>query len=155
MPKTATLLDAAPRIPRRRMPWRGIWLLGPALVAGVAYLDPGNVASNMTAGAKYGYLLVWVVLGVTGPRGNSTIAPVAIGLTLTLVALVAIPISNGSFNPARSIATAIYGGPDALGQLWMSIVAPALGGLIAGATRRVLFDRHAFTDAAQAARGRP
>ncbi|MFD5214377.1 Nramp family divalent metal transporter [Microbacterium sp. NPDC058345] len=44
------------------MPWRGLWLLGPALVAGVAYLDPGNVASNMTAGARYGYLLVWVVL---------------------------------------------------------------------------------------------
>ena len=41
---------------------RSIWLLGPALVAGVAYLDPGNVASNMTAGAQYGYLLVWVVL---------------------------------------------------------------------------------------------
>jgi manganese transport protein len=42
-------------------PPRLIWLLGPALVAGVAYLDPGNVASNMTAGARYGYLLVWVV----------------------------------------------------------------------------------------------
>ncbi|HWS51383.1 MAG TPA: Nramp family divalent metal transporter, partial [Microbacterium sp.] len=41
---------------------RGLWLLGPALVAGVAYLDPGNVASNMTAGAQYGYLLVWIVL---------------------------------------------------------------------------------------------
>jgi len=41
---------------------RGLWLLGPALVAGVAYLDPGNVASNMTAGARYGYLLVWVVV---------------------------------------------------------------------------------------------
>lgn len=41
---------------------RSLWLLGPALVAGVAYLDPGNVASNMTAGAQYGYLLVWVVL---------------------------------------------------------------------------------------------
>ncbi|WP_417555216.1 Nramp family divalent metal transporter [Microbacterium sp.] len=41
---------------------RGVSLLGPALVAGVAYLDPGNVASNMTAGARYGYLLVWVVL---------------------------------------------------------------------------------------------
>ena len=38
------------------------WLIGPALVAGVAYLDPGNVASNMTAGAQYGYLLVWVVV---------------------------------------------------------------------------------------------
>jgi len=41
---------------------RVAWLLGPALVAGVAYLDPGNVASNMTAGAQYGYLLVWVVV---------------------------------------------------------------------------------------------
>ncbi|WP_307381313.1 Nramp family divalent metal transporter [Microbacterium sp. W4I20] len=47
--------------PRATAP-RSIWLLGPALVAGVAYLDPGNVASNMTAGAQYGYLLVWVVL---------------------------------------------------------------------------------------------
>lgn len=43
-------------------PPRSLWLLGPALVAGVAYLDPGNVASNMTAGAQYGYLLVWIVL---------------------------------------------------------------------------------------------
>ncbi|NYE18320.1 Nramp family divalent metal transporter [Microbacterium immunditiarum] len=41
---------------------RVAWLIGPALVAGVAYLDPGNVASNMTAGARYGYLLVWVVV---------------------------------------------------------------------------------------------
>ncbi|AZS45081.1 Divalent metal cation transporter MntH [Microbacterium oleivorans] len=47
--------------PRVRGP-RAAWLLGPALVAGVAYLDPGNVASNMTAGARYGYLLVWVVV---------------------------------------------------------------------------------------------
>nr|WP_308494037.1 Nramp family divalent metal transporter [Microbacterium protaetiae] len=43
-------------------PGRRAWMLGPALVAGVAYLDPGNVASNMTAGARYGYLLVWVVV---------------------------------------------------------------------------------------------
>ncbi|MTA82474.1 MAG: divalent metal cation transporter, partial [Actinobacteria bacterium] len=41
---------------------RALPLIGPALVAGVAYLDPGNVASNMTAGARYGYLLVWVVV---------------------------------------------------------------------------------------------
>lgn len=48
--------------PARTTPPRSLWLLGPALVAGVAYLDPGNVASNMTAGAQYGYLLVWVVI---------------------------------------------------------------------------------------------
>ena len=48
--------------PHPATPPRSLWLLGPALVAGVAYLDPGNVASNMTAGAQFGYLLVWVVL---------------------------------------------------------------------------------------------
>lgn len=57
MPKNA-VLDGAPSA----VAPRSLWLLGPALVAGVAYLDPGNVASNMTAGAQYGYLLVWVVL---------------------------------------------------------------------------------------------
>ncbi|MFC4137920.1 MULTISPECIES: Nramp family divalent metal transporter [unclassified Microbacterium] len=62
MPKSATTTPLAPVRGARRSPLRGIWLLGPALVAGVAYLDPGNVASNMTAGARYGYLLVWVVL---------------------------------------------------------------------------------------------
>ncbi|MDQ1129766.1 Nramp family divalent metal transporter [Microbacterium sp. SORGH_AS_0888] len=48
--------------PARARDTRLVWLLGPALVAGVAYLDPGNVASNMTAGALFGYLLVWVVI---------------------------------------------------------------------------------------------
>lgn len=56
MPKTGDAID------RRHAPGRALWLLGPAMVAGVAYLDPGNVASNMTAGAAFGYLLVWVVV---------------------------------------------------------------------------------------------
>jgi manganese transport protein len=60
MPKTDGIVGVAPRAapPVSRV----VWLIGPALVAGVAYLDPGNVASNMTAGAQYGYLLVWVVV---------------------------------------------------------------------------------------------
>jgi manganese transport protein len=65
MPKDGTAITRSPR-PAGAVPpvapTRLIWLLGPALVAGVAYLDPGNVASNMTAGARYGYLLVWVVV---------------------------------------------------------------------------------------------
>jgi manganese transport protein len=66
MPKSASTVDASANnlaIDVERTPTpRLIWLLGPALVAGVAYLDPGNVAANMTAGARYGYLLVWVVV---------------------------------------------------------------------------------------------
>jgi manganese transport protein len=64
MPKTAADVSAlaASSAPRPATVPRVAWLIGPALVAGVAYLDPGNVASNMTAGARYGYLLVWVVV---------------------------------------------------------------------------------------------
>ena len=62
MPKNSVVDDAPTGGTARTTPPRSLWLLGPALVAGVAYLDPGNVASNMTAGAQYGYLLVWVVV---------------------------------------------------------------------------------------------
>lgn len=65
MPKDSSLPLTEPGATTTAPPARAphsLWLLGPALVAGVAYLDPGNVASNMTAGAQYGYLLVWVVL---------------------------------------------------------------------------------------------
>ncbi|GAB2847134.1 Nramp family divalent metal transporter [Microbacterium insulae] len=61
MPKSSTAARPKKRDAATTLP-RAAWLIGPALVAGVAYLDPGNVASNMTAGAVYGYLLVWVVV---------------------------------------------------------------------------------------------
>ncbi|PKQ14656.1 MAG: divalent metal cation transporter, partial [Actinobacteria bacterium HGW-Actinobacteria-8] len=52
-----------PRKPAAARPERGLWrLLGPAFVASIAYVDPGNVAANLTAGAEYGYLLVWVLV---------------------------------------------------------------------------------------------
>jgi len=62
MPKPRTAPTTAGAQPDGVASTRLLWLLGPALVAGVAYLDPGNVASNMTAGARFGYLLVWVVI---------------------------------------------------------------------------------------------
>ncbi len=86
-------------------------------------------------------LFLYVILSVTHRRAAAGFAPLAIGLALTLIHLVAIPISNASVNPARSIATAIYGGPAALGQLWVFIVVPILGALVAGYTYRFLFDR--------------
>lgn len=62
-PEGVTADVASPQVASARVKTpRAMWLLGPALVAGVAYLDPGNVASNMTAGAQYGYLLVWIVV---------------------------------------------------------------------------------------------
>lgn len=88
-------------------------------------------------------LFLWVILGVTAPGASATagFAPLAIGLALTLFHLIAIPVSNASLNPARSIATAVFGGPDALGQLWVFIVAPIVGALIAGFSWKYLFGR--------------
>ncbi|MEO7720559.1 MAG: aquaporin Z [Pseudolysinimonas sp.] len=88
-------------------------------------------------------LFVWVILGVTAPRAQVTagFAPLAIGLALTLFHLIAIPVSNASLNPARSIATAVFGGPEALGQLWVFLIAPPVGALIAGFTWKLLFGR--------------
>lgn len=86
-------------------------------------------------------VFLYVILGATSARAATGFAGLAIGLALTLIHLISLPISGTSVNPARSIATAIYGGGDALGQLWVFILAPLLGGLIAGATYKLLFDR--------------
>jgi aquaporin Z len=88
-------------------------------------------------------VFLFVILGVTDARNTTVLAPLAIGLTLTVIHLVAIPISNASVNPARSIATAIFGGPDALGQLVVFILAPLLGAAIAGLSYKLLFAREA------------
>lgn len=86
-------------------------------------------------------IFLYIILGVTDRRAPSGFAPLAIGLTLAALHLVLIPVSNASLNPARSIATAIYGGPSSLEQLWAFIVAPIVGALIAGFTYGFLFDR--------------
>ncbi|MDP5227750.1 MULTISPECIES: aquaporin [Arthrobacter] len=88
-------------------------------------------------------LYLTVILAVTGRRGAGKFAPLAIGLTLVVIAMMAIPVTNGSFNPARSVATALFGGGTALAQLWASIVAPATGALIAGFAHKTLFERDA------------
>ena len=82
---------------------------------------------------------VYVIFGVTDTRAPKGFAPLAIGLTLTLIHLVSIPIDNTSVNPARSIGPALFAGGTAIGQLWLFILAPILGGLIAGGTYARLF----------------
>lgn len=85
-------------------------------------------------------LFVLIILCVTASgAANPGFAPLVIGLALTLFHLVMIPVSNASLNPARSIATAVLGGPDALAQLWVFLAAPLVGGLIAGLVYRPLF----------------
>ncbi|HHW50077.1 MAG TPA: aquaporin Z [Pseudoclavibacter sp.] len=86
-------------------------------------------------------LFVYVVLGTTARIGAVGFAPLAIGLSLTLIHLVTIPVDNTSVNPARSLAAAVYGGSWAWAQLWVFIVFPILGGLIAGFSYKSLFGK--------------
>lgn len=80
-----------------------------------------------------------VILGSTDDRAPKGFAPIAIGLALTLIHLICIPITNTSVNPARSTGPALVVGGLAIKQLWLFWVAPLLGGAIGGALYRVLF----------------
>jgi aquaporin Z len=77
------------------------------------------------------FLFVLVVLTVTSRIGNSNMAGLAIGLALTIVHLIGIPITGTSVNPARSFGPAVIVGGEAIRQLWLFIVAPLIGGAIA------------------------
>jgi aquaporin Z len=85
-------------------------------------------------------LFLIVIISVTSKKAPAGFAPIAIGLTLTFIHLVAIPVSNASVNPARSTATAIFGGGAALSSLWLFWVAPIVGGVIGGYISRWLQD---------------
>ncbi|MGW7684003.1 aquaporin Z [Kribbella sp. NPDC054772] len=75
---------------------------------------------------------LYVILGATDDRAPKGFAPIAIGLGLTLIHLVGIPVTNTSVNPARSLGVAWFAGSDALGQVWLFLIAPIAGAAIAG-----------------------
>lgn len=79
-------------------------------------------------------VFLYIILGATDDRAPDGFAPIAIGMGLTLIHLISIPISNTSVNPARSTAVAFFNGAGAPGQLWVFWLAPIIGAAIAGAT---------------------
>ena len=79
-----------------------------------------------------------VIMGATSKRAPAGFAPIAIGLALTAIHIMAIPVSNASVNPARSLGSAVFGGGTALSQLWLFWVAPILGAVIGGTIARWL-----------------
>lgn len=81
-----------------------------------------------------------VILGATDKRAPAGFAPIPIGLALTLIHLISIPVTNTSVNPARSTGVALYVGDWALGQLWLFWVAPILGALLGAAAYRFISD---------------
>ncbi len=84
------------------------------------------------------FMFLFIILGATDIRAPQYLAPIAIGLGLTLIHLISIPVTNTSVNPARSTAVAIFTGDWALAQLWLFWVAPMIGAIFAGLVYRWL-----------------
>ncbi len=82
-----------------------------------------------------------IILGSTNERAPKGFAPIAIGLALTLIHLISIPITNTSVNPARSTSQALFAGGEFVPQLWLFWIAPILGAIIAGFIHKSLFDK--------------
>ena len=96
--------------------------------------SPGNysLGAGFVAEVVLTFMFLLVILGATDQRAPQGFAPLAIGLGLTLIHLIGIPVTNVSVNPARSTGPAIFVGGWALGQLWLFWIAPIIGAIIAG-----------------------
>ena len=107
---------------------------------GYAEHSPGgySLQSGFVSEIVMTFMFLLIILGATDKRAPAGLAPVAIGLGLTLIHLISIPVTNTSVNPARSTGPAIFVGGWALAQLWLFWVAPILGAAIAGVVYRWL-----------------
>jgi len=146
------------------VPYIAAQVIGGAVGAGVLYLIAsgradfslaGGFASNgyglhspggysLTAGlvseVAMTFMFLVVILGTTHKRAPVGFAGLAIGLALTLIHLISIPVTNTSVNPARSTAVALFAGDWALQQLWLFWVAPIVGAVIGGLVHRTLLE---------------
>lgn len=102
---------------------------------GFGAFSPGgyNMASAFIAEVVLTAIFLIIIMSSTHEKAPAGFAPIAIGLGLTLIHLISIPITNTSVNPARSTAMAVFAGGASLSQLWLFWVAPIIGGVIGGA----------------------
>jgi aquaporin Z len=156
-------LWAGGRFPAKELPPYIIaQVLGGIVAGGVLYLiASGKAGFDLSAGfASNGYgahspggynllaalitevvmtmMFLLVILGATDKRAPQGLAPIAIGLCLTLIHLISIPVTNTSVNPARSTGVAVFVGGWAISQLWLFWIAPILGGLLGAAVYRLI-----------------
>jgi aquaporin Z len=112
----------------------GFSLAGGLASNGYGELSPGKYAlyAGFVAEVVLTFMFLMIILGATDARAPAGFAPIAIGLALTLIHLISIPVTNTSVNPARSTGPALFAGGAYIGQLWLFWVAPILGAIIAG-----------------------
>ena len=107
---------------------------------GYGTLSPGgySVQACFIAEVVLTFFFLIIILGSTSSKAPAGFAPIAIGLGLTLIHLISIPVTNTSVNPARSTGPALFAGAEYVGQLWLFWVAPIVGAVIAGGVSRWL-----------------
>ena len=105
--------------------------------------SPGgySLASALVFEVVFTALFLFVIFGATSREAPAGFAGLPIGLALVLIHIVGIPVTGTSVNPARSLGPAVFAGGAALGQLWVFIVAPLAGGIIAALIWRLVFDK--------------
>ncbi|SFJ63480.1 aquaporin Z [Planctomicrobium piriforme] len=103
--------------------------------------SPGGYSMGAAFVAEFvlTFFFLMIIMGSTDSRAPAGFAPIAIGLGLTLILLIGIPVTNLSVNPARSTGPALFVGGWAVAQLWLFWVAPLLGGAVGGITYNLLF----------------
>jgi aquaporin Z len=121
------------------------FVLGGFASNGYGDLSPGhyNLLSCAIIEILLTFFFVLVIMGVTSAGAPAGFAPLAIGLTLTLIVLIAIPVTNASVNPARSTGPAIFAGKAYVDQLWFFWLAPVSGAVVAGLVGGAFFRRPA------------
>ncbi len=114
--------------------------IGTFAANGYENLSPGgyNMTAALLTEVVMTFMFLIIILGATHKNANTKFAGIAIGLGLTLIHLISIPVTNTSVNPARSTSQAFFVGGDALGQLWLFWVAPILGAILAGMVYKYL-----------------
>ncbi|HVB15395.1 MAG TPA: aquaporin Z [Stellaceae bacterium] len=110
------------------------WVPGGFAANGYGDLSPGKygLAACFLTEALMTFFFLFIIIGATAKRAPAGFAGIAIGLALTLIHLVSIPVTNTSVNPARSTGPALFAGGGHVGQLWLFWVAPIIGAVIAG-----------------------
>ncbi|MFK7048284.1 MULTISPECIES: aquaporin Z [Flavobacterium] len=109
-------------------------VIGDFAANGYGEHSPGkyNMVAAIVTEFVMTFMFLLIILGATDSRANSGFAGIAIGLALTLIHLISIPVTNTSVNPARSISQAIFVGDWAISQLWLFVIVPIVASLLAG-----------------------
>jgi aquaporin Z len=124
------------------------WAAGGFASNGYGPLSPGHysLAACFIAELVLTFFFLMIIIGTTSKGAATGFAGIPIGLALTLIHLISIPITNTSVNPARSIGPALFAGGGAIAQLWLFILAPIAGAVLAGLLARRLYEDSAIVD---------